>query len=335
MISIQKYLAMLPPGTDASAETSAFCDALSSLSARLLEAAGIHLLSRSHPALSSFASQLDTLRARLGEPLRPEEIASLADSAVDILSQHRETAAALDQLNTEEVQRMVAMLNSTIAVLSAGSERSLGRLKQLERDLVATTAIQDIVALRSRLSDCLQYVREEADRERKQHAREVAGIEQTCQKIQENIAVARAGVAGRAEAEQSLAQAASNPSSSSYVVVVVLTRAGTVASRFGKDVAERFLQLFARDLVDLLPSPKAVFRWSDQALLAHLDYSGAAAQLKLHLQKQMATIPATRKMELGQRAAMLLNTHQWTMFALRETAGLPDAIRRIDLLGNL
>jgi len=333
MISIQKYLQLLPEGSERTRGSEELCESLAALSSRLMGYSAVQMAARKHPALSGISAQMSSLRSRLEETAEPAKIAGLGDEAAEVFRQYRETLASLEKLNTEELQRMVTMLNATVAVLSAGSERSLTRLKQLESDLQQTSAIQDIVALRSRLSDCLQYVRTETELERSSHSREMAQIEQARHKVQESVALARCGTAGRVEAEASLSEHFKSPSM--YVIVVVLTRVRTVATRFGASVADRFVQLFAHDLVELLPSPKSVFRWSEQTLVVQVVYSGQQFQLKAEVQKDLASISNTRRMEIGQRTAMLLNTHQWTLFRLAECTAVEEAVKRIEMLGGL
>ena len=231
MISIQKYLQMLPPGAERTRGSEELCQSLAALCSRLMEYSVVQMAAQKHPALSGISVQLSNLRSRLEETAEPAKIAGLGDEAAEIFREYRETRASLEKLNTEELQRMVTMLNTTVAVLSAGSERSLTRLKQLASDLQQASAIQDIVALRSRLSHCLQYIRTETELERSSHSREMAQIEQTRQKVQESVALARSGTGSRMEAEASLSENLKSPSM--YVVVVVLTRVRTVAARFG------------------------------------------------------------------------------------------------------
>ena len=78
-----------------------------------------------------------------------------------------------------------------------------------------------------------------------------------------------------------------------------------------------------------------MFRWSEQTLVAQVDHSGQRSHLKAAVQSQLASIPNTRRMEIGQRAAILLNTHQWTLFPLAECKSLEDAAKRIEMVGGL
>ncbi|MCL5745066.1 MAG: hypothetical protein M1541_14265, partial [Acidobacteria bacterium] len=206
MILLRKYL--YGGENAASAETIAedgICSALAQLSSALLSGIGEQMMRERHSALSVFGLETQKLRERLEASNSMEEIRSISTQSGSLLEEFRRARDQMEQHEAAEVQKMVTMLNQTVAVLSSGSERSLLRLRQIEGDLRQASALGDIVALKARLSDCLQYVREQRAQEREDAARSLERMERDVQRLQEGMALARGGIGSRAEAEQHVA----------------------------------------------------------------------------------------------------------------------------------
>jgi hypothetical protein len=330
MISLRKYLEAAE-AMDCRA-TAEFCQALADLSAALLAGVEDHILERDLPQLGSYPDALRSLREHIEADPSPQALRAAGASARALLEQHHQLRAELHQRQGTEIANIVAMLNQTVAVLSGGSERSITRLRKIEEDLKAASAISDIVALKDRLGDTLRFVREQNAREREDSKRTLAEMERNAQRAQERMAIARSGVPDRSQAEQALAGVVVVEDPARLLVVIVLERAAAIRERFGSVVAERFVYLFVQDLVEQLPCKKKLFRWTENSLLMEVEPSGSPEATRSLLRSAMGRIPAERRIDVGQRLAVFSNQHRWTAIPAAELRDGADMAARLDQL---
>ena len=331
MILLRKYLyGEAPPEPSAADAQSAyaFCAALTQLANALLAAVEQHVFREPHTAFQVFSLEASRMRERLEGNLALDEIGAITSEAAALLEQFRQVRDQVQRTEADEVQKMVGMLNDTIAVLSSGSERSVARLRQIEHDLKQTSALSDIVALKARLGDCLRYVREQSAKERDEASRNLVRMERDVQRAQEGLAVARAGICSRMEAEETLAKAVQNAEAA--MAIFVLDRCSSIKARFSPVVAERFLSLFAQDLAQNLPSPNKLYRWNDYSVLAELADTKVFSARNAELREKMNAIPRERQLDVGQRLAVFSNSHRWTLIRPADSSSHVDAILRLD-----
>jgi len=329
MITLRKYLYGESTAASGDADPArAFCRALAQLTTALLDGLDQQVFNEPHSAFRPFAAETRKLRERVEGEALPDDISKTVDDAAALLKQFREVRDQVQRSEASEVQKMVAMLNETIGVLSSGSERSVTRLKQVENDLKHASALSDIVALKTRLNLCMACVREERAKEQQETGRRVSELGSGIRRVQEGFALARTGMATRTEAEKSIAEALTNAESA--MAVIVLDLIPTIKLRFNHITAERFVSAFAQDLSQLLPSPNRLFRWDDQSLVVELGNSQLFARRVGEVRERLRQMPRERQLDLGQRSAMFSNAHRWTLIRPSEAQTAPAAISRID-----
>ncbi|MCC6314532.1 MAG: hypothetical protein IT337_11035 [Thermomicrobiales bacterium] len=331
MISLRKYLYARPPGPAAGPGDAGeeFCQALASLAGAVLDAIEAHVFVQSHPRARVYPEEFGKVRRSIESDPAPGELRAAGLAVARLLEAHQHTMAELDVLESAEVQQIVSMLNQTIAALSAGSDRSVERLRQIEGDLKHATAIPDIVALKARLSDTLRYVREASVRERSESAETAARLARDAQRAQERMAAARSGVGGREEAELRIQAMCQRPVRGA-LAVFVLDRAEAIRQRFGGTVADRYVFLFVQDLLDALPSPKQLFLWDTSAIVADLESESHPDALRAELRAALAAAPAERRLDIGQRLAVFSNHHRWTVIPLGASDTPAETVARVE-----
>jgi GGDEF domain-containing protein len=245
------------------------------------------------------------------------DIEAVGAEAVQVLDRHRQWVREMQREQAAEVQNMIAMLNRTVAVLSSGSNRSVDRLRRIEREIQKVAVIDDLVALKARLSDCLSYVQQESAREREEVAHTLASMEAEIEKARESASLARTGFPGRNQAEQAIAEAVGRKPSI-LALLCVLDRFDSFHVRFGPAAADQFVTLFVEDLARRLPAPKRLFRWSVASLLALLD-PNPAGDLRVQVRQAMQALPLERKLEMGNRVAVIAQPVRWSIIDLGQT----------------
>ena len=316
MISIRKYL----NGSSKGAPDERW-EPLFDLASRLLAGIEAHGINHDYPEGVKFQEQVRALHAALDQDPAPENFESVGAEVGRILEKHERWWREMQREQASEVQNMMAMLNRTVAVLSSGSNRSVDRLRRIEREIQKVAAIDDLVALKARLSDCLSYVQQETAREREEVAHTLAAMEAEIEKARESASLARTGFPGRNQAEQALAEAVGR-SPRGLALLCVLDRFDSFHVRFGPAAADQFVTLFVR-------RPGAAPARAQAPVPVERGVAGGAARsqsppgdLRVQMRHAMQTLPLERKLETGDRVAVIAQPVRWTVLDVGE---LPSA----------
>jgi GGDEF domain-containing protein len=233
-----------------------------------------------------------------------------------------------------ELYNMITMLTRTVETLGAGSEKSVGQLREIEGKIEKTSVIEDVRMLKLRLGECLDSIRAEAERQKADSSRAVASLREEIRGSQERISAAGAGlvldpttgVPARAAAAAALAEWVLSPNPP-YVALFVVDRVQLLNSRFGYEVGDRVLKTYLEELRIHLPPGDQIFRWSGPAFLALLKrpdtIDKVRDQLRFALQGKIE-----RNFELSKRTVLLSITATWAIFPV--TPPLEELITRLD-----
>ncbi len=325
VISIRKYLygsgaATAGPGQGAGPGGVALAE-------DLLQAIEKHVLAEGRWA--GLRREVEQVRESLRGALAPARLAEIAGRAEAVLENYHAAAKRHAAAQASELHKILAMLNETLVVLSTGSERSVSRLRQIEKKLDRVNQIDDIVALKSNLAECLNFVREESAREREEAAHTLAGMEQDVRRARDALVFAANGMGKRAEASAALSEAGrdSRRAASCFVAVFVVERFGSVALRYGEQVAEELLLAFARDRLQALAGCGPLFRWAREAVLILIERGTTLAEVRLEVDQAMT--PFDHRIYVGDRAAILTLVHRRLVCPL-EGASAKRLIEEID-----
>ncbi len=324
IISIRKYLNGSRSGSDGDAGQS---DPLLALASRLLAGIEQHGINGDYPEGVRFQQQVAALQKGLVGASTVGDIEAVGAEAVQVLERHRQWVREMQRQQAAEVQNMMAMLNRTVAVLSSGSNRSVDRLRRIEREIQKVAAIDDLVALKAHLADCLTYVQQETAREREEVAHTLASMEAEIEKARESASLARTGFPGRTQAEQAITEAVGRKPPV-LALLCVLDRFDSFHVRFGPAAADQFVTLFVEDLARRLPAPKRLFRWSVASLLALLD-PNPAGDLRVQVRNAMQALPLERKLEMGNRVAVIAQPVRWSIIDLGQAESAASVIEQM------
>jgi hypothetical protein len=335
MISIRRYLDLYrrprsapdDPVAPAGLISPDFQASLAQLATVLVSEIGAEADGGPEDIIGPFSASMRDIQQRLETAESPEDLEALSAELPSVLRELRDAKRKIEQEHTEEVQKMVAMLQQTIEALSRGNGRSVSRLRRIETQIRSASQISEIVALRERLRACIDEIRDEAAAEQREFAKSKSQLERDFLVVQESAALARGGIPGRSQAERRIADASATGS----LMLVLLERLPAIKARYGAGVSERYFSGFLSQLSGRLPSPKKIFRWNEQAVLVELPCV-APDSGEAELRSQLGDISRAVQMDVGGRVAVLENTHRW--FLAAGGAGRDDTFRKIeDFLG--
>lgn len=270
---------------------------------------------------SDHASFRDSMAAAaaqmMAEDAKPPDLLMAAGAASTAIHEHNRHVVASVRGRRAELEAVVGMLTQTMTEVGAGSERSLGRLREIERRLARSEEIYDVRDLRQQMAGCLAAVREEAALRKKESDRLVAELELAVRtRNQPAKSAAKTAVRtgpGHDALEEKIARAASGHAKY-FVAVLAIDHLKPVIARFGDAAAARVAAFCAGQARQTLAGKALeVFVWKGTACVAVLDGSSGAKpleQLVIHEAQQRRSM----MLELQGREAMLHVTYaKWLL----------------------
>lgn len=319
MISIRKYLDSYrraradedEPAPEEAAEPAetGFQSCLAHLATVLVSEVAAEKLNETDPVFDAYTASVGEIRQRLEAAESPDEIETLSGEIPRVFEEFRRAKQEVERRQTEEVRKIVAMLQQTIEALSRGSDRSVTRLRRIESQIRSASQLSEIVALRDRLRSCVEQIRDDAAAEQREFAKTKSELERDFLLAQEGIALSRGGTPGRAQAEQRLAEAAG----AAPLALVLLDRLPAIKARYGTGVSERYFAGFLGELMGRLPSPKQTFRWNERTVMVELPVGKGAGMSEAELRDCLAGMPRAVQVDVGGRVAALENSHRWCL----------------------
>jgi GGDEF domain-containing protein len=221
-----------------------------------------------------------------------------------------------------ELHHMIAMLTRTVAMLGAGSQESVVRLREIEGQLEKASAIEDVRVLKARLADCLESIRNETKRQKTDSSRTVASLQEEIRETRTRISAAGAGpvldpttgLPARAAAQAALAEWSLNPKPP-YAGLFIVDRILLFNSRFGYEVGDRVLKAYLEELRSRLPTGDQLFRWSGPAFLVLLHRADRIEKVREQL-RFLLPGKIERNFELSKRSVLLSISATWAVFPI-------------------
>ncbi len=303
MISIRRYLdrAGRPRESDQAVVEGS---GLFNLCSALLDDLDLHVLSRSR--FESLNARFAEMRNAVTPDVSEEEALNIALRSSAILADYEKTLQQQATSTAVEMQHIVGMLNQALMALAGGSERSVSRLKNIQASLEKTSYLQDIVALKSSLSDTVQFVREETHREQQAASKDREGFEKDLAKAKEFLAVTRSGLLSREDAIRALPGILREvaPGRAVYALGFVFERIQSVTQRYGPEVAEELIAVLIRERLHQLAPEATPYRWNTAAVVAFISQEADLSGLRMRAASQNQA-QLVHRTAVGNRTAVL------------------------------
>jgi GGDEF domain-containing protein len=258
----------------------------------------------------------------LTDEISPAELLVRAGSLLKAFEDHTGRVTRHQHLQTLELQNMIKMLTSTVGVVSSVSNANIGRLNEIEKQVVVVSELDDVRIIKSRLSDCLADIRTEAERQRKETG-------EIIEHLSHEIDLARKPRAGTSKGEsqdpvtglplRSEAEAALSDSGregrQAYAAVLVLDRLSMLAARFGRQEGNNILVEYVHMVQKQLLRGDRLFRWDERALIALLPRPEALLRVRSEFGR-IIEVPLEYTIQTPSRSILLPIMPRWTMFPI-------------------
>jgi diguanylate cyclase (GGDEF)-like protein len=258
----------------------------------------------------------------LTEDIEPEDLLVHAGSVVKALEDHNRLTSLQQAQHSAELQNMVKMLTSTVRSVVAAGDTNVSRLTEIETRVASASELDDVRLIKSNLSDCLNDIRNEAERQRKENDSTLEQLGQAldqCRKQPKDLPETTAhdpvtGLAQRPAAETALALA-SQGGAAAYAAVLVLDRLQAVNLRFGREVGDEVLNEFARTIRKKLSRADQLFRWNGPVLLALVNGPSSIEIVRTEIARIVET-KLEHTIETTSRSIMIPIAARWAVFPM-------------------
>ncbi len=215
---------------------------------------------------------------------------------------------------------MVAMLSHTMADFSATNAASISQLQELRKSIQEAGAIDDMGALQTRLSECLESIQNETKRQQDDSARiaqledkKMPGGRAKAPIVPEDIDPLT-GLGLRVQAEKAI-QDACDDSLQTYAGVFLVDRIQVISSRFGVSLGDKLVLFFLQYLSQGLSPSDQIFRWSRGAFVAVMERQESFE----HVKRELARLFSRRieqTFEMGDRSVVIPVASTWMVAPL-------------------
>ena len=328
MISIKKFL---------TSDNRESIDAHERMGNLLLQAIGLHAVEGERADYDAFRATIADLEASLANDKSPSSVLVATGAAIKALQDYNRRTSLFIRGKSVELQIIVGMLTDAMGQISTASQTSIVRLQDLQKQIGQAVMVEDMRTVKLRLSECLDSMRVESDRQRSESVRVVAGLQQglkNAREPQSEEATAQpdlvTGLPLRSEAEAAM-QRACDKQSHAYAALFLLDRLQAINTRFGYAVGDQVLLIFRKHLARGLSAQDEIFRWGPESFLALLHRNESGEQVRRELGRFLAG-RLDETFEIGNRSVTLPIASTWTVVPLFESS-FHQIVKKLDVFG--
>jgi len=312
MISLRTYLFR---DTDEDAESS-----YRKIIGLFLQGIASHAVEGDQTDYQRFREDLDKCEKGLTTETPMSELLVIVGGALRAMEDYNQCTSKFLRRQSSELQHMISMLTETVITIGDTSERSVSRLQDIEKAMDRSRLVEDIQLLKLRLGECLESVRDEAMRQKKEGQSVLQTLKKELEVSQDRVGSFRlssepdaaTGLPGKAEAEKALQAAMASPGGK-FLVIAVCSRVQAVNARFGHAVGDQVLAAFAEHFVKGLSPRDRLYRWQGPALLALLERTERLDRVRTEL-RQFADLKLEKTIVVGQRTVLIPISAVWSVF---------------------
>jgi GGDEF domain-containing protein len=316
-------------GASRSAETS---DALLRMSHLLLQAIAMHAVVGDKSEHEAFQADLARLQQSLGPSPSPHEILVVTGAVVKTMEEYNRRTSRFVRAENNELERIVAMLTATVASVSKGSERTIGRMQDIAKQIERASVVENLQMLRVQLGECLSTLRQEESNQRKEASQIVAQLTSQLSEVREEPAGTPAShpmdeLTGLPKREQAIVEmeALSTTSRRFFLALFQVDRLSPITARYGPGAGDQVILLFCQHLAQFFDK---LYRWNNAGFVAIVQRSGA---LRL-VQEEVGTV-ANRRLEktlhIGGRSVLLPVVCKHTIISATGVASI-DLVDKVE-----
>ena len=299
-----------------------------------LQGIALHAVEGDKGDYDRFRSDIDEFSKKMGPETPLSELLVQAGAALRAMEDYnRRTSKVIRRQNTE-LQHMVSMLTQTVITIGSSGEASVNKLQDIEKSMERARMLEDIQLLKLRLGECLESVREEAQRQKTAGQSTLDSLKQELENSRTRLGSlqpaveldAATGIPSKKEALKAIQAAVESPANK-FLVIAVVSRVQAVNARFGYAIGDRVLAAFAEYLKSNLAACDQVFRWQGPSLIALLEREDRLEKVRTEL-RRFIDAKLEKTVEISNRTVLLPISASWSIFSV--TPPVEDLLKKME-----
>ena len=299
-----------------------------------LQGIAVHAVEGEREDYDRFRASIDLFEKSVSPDTPLPELLVAVGGALQAMEDYNRRTSKFVRRQSVEMQNMVGMLTQTVISIGANSDNSVNRLQDIEKSIERTRQVEDIQALKLRLGECLDSVREETLRQKADGQTVLENLKEELEnsrarmssiEVQKELDAAT-GLPNKKEAERAIRNALVAPEGK-VLVVAVVSRVQAVNARFGYAAGDRMLQAFAEHFKKGLSADDQVYRWHGPALLAVLERGELIDHVRAEI-RRIGDAKLEKTIEVGQRTVLIPIAASWSV--IQVSPPLNDLLKKLE-----
>jgi GGDEF domain-containing protein len=252
----------------------------------LIENIGKYAVEEKPEELQRYQQRLRTEVERLRATNEPDELRAIVQKVIEVMANQNEAVKSDYKMHTSELGKALRLMVETIGEVSKASEAGVHQLTAIEKNLEEATAIGNATNFRWKLAVCLKKIREHSDTTRTESEQRVNHLKTFVESAPASLQAAAnfeepidkvTGLPTRAFAENLINERLAG-NIDCLVGVVAMNRFKGLKENFGPAVTDDLVKTVVQQLLQRLPKPTELCRWSSNSFVAVTDIVSSYAE---------------------------------------------------------
>jgi hypothetical protein len=263
IVSLEKYL--YGPRKPNNPTPQSYPFSYLELSSRLL--AGVCRSVLVGEPFADLSGKLEELRKTLNAAAEREADSGIAGETETILQTFQDRVRQTDGQTAAEFKGVLDILNNAFMQISARSEKSDERMKELETSLSRAARIEDLGTLKLYVGKMLEFVKKEGKSDQTEGKADIEKLGNQVRQAHQSSSRFRLQIGGHEEAVTELTTQLTASNGSLHAALFVADSLRALRVRHGDEIAGNILQDLARKEIQGLAPDGNVFCWSPTSVL--------------------------------------------------------------------
>jgi len=285
----------------------------------LLQGIAMHCPEGDQTDYNRFREELDKSQKTISSETPIAELMLIVGGVLRTMEEYNQRTSKFVRRQSTELQHMVSMLTQTVISIGSTSERSIAKLQEIDKSIERVNQVEDIQVLKLRLGECLEAVREETLRQKRERESALQALKGELEAAQDRVGAfslrreldPSTGLPAKAEAVAAI-EAALSSSQTTYLLIAVCSRVQPINARFGYAVGDRVLAAFADHFRKGLSARDKIFRWQGPAIVALLERNERIDRVRSEV-REFADLKLERTVEVGRRTVLIPISATWSI----------------------
>ncbi|HEY3940733.1 MAG TPA: GGDEF domain-containing protein [Bryobacteraceae bacterium] len=291
-----------------------------------LEASALHAIDYDSEEQSTYQREIREIRDKFEHAVAQHDILILAGEANQSIQAYNRGVEKFIRSLSAEKQAIVNLMGEALLRVCSSSERAGENLRRIEKQLEKAVHLEDIRSLKSKLSECLDVLCREAERQEAQ-AREVKS-----QLAEPGNAIGPAdhvtGLPGLRHAERYVRELA-HAGTHAYAAPFFLKSLQVINRRFGYTTGDQILLRYSQHLTHHLGDKDRLFRWRGPCFVAILERFQEPDVVRSEV-LHIASLGLEHSVESGDRSMLFKISTAWDLIPIPVGSGVAEISRKID-----